>query len=50
MKAFSIRTFPSYKAWDLAIDSILLEFACYVLMYLVWLRYEGFDQYDFMYG
>lgn len=47
MKAYSIRQYKSYKAWDLVIDSLLLEYICYILMYVVWLR-QNSNKFDYM--
>ena len=50
IKAYSIRKYPNYRTWDLAIDSLLFEYLCYVLMYIIWIRMAGFNMTDFIYG
>lgn len=51
MKAFAIRSYPEYKAFDLGIDSLILENTCYVIMYTVYVvSYAGFNMEDFLYG
>ena len=35
VKAYSIRKYPDYKAWDLGIDALIFEYLCYCMMYLV---------------
>ena len=50
VKAYSIRKYPDYKAWDLGIDSILFEYTCYLGMYLAYLAKAEFVLMDFVYG
>ena len=38
IKAYSIRKYPNYKAWDLGIDSLIFEYLCYCIMYAIWLN------------
>ena len=37
VKAYSIRKYPNYKAWDLGIDSLIFEYLCYCIMYAIWI-------------
>lgn len=37
IKVISIRWYPEYKSFDLGIDSSLLEYSSYCIMYLVYL-------------
>ena len=50
VKAYSIRKYPEYKAWDLGIDALIFEYLCYCLMYLVQVLHVGFILEDFAWG
>jgi len=50
IKAYAIRKYDSYKAWDLGIDALIFEYICYVIMYAVYVSISGFDLEDFFYG
>jgi len=50
VKAYSIRKYPDYIAWDLGIDSLTFEYACYVIMYAVYVAKVSFVFEDFLYG
>jgi len=51
LKAFAIRSYPEYKAFDLGIDSLIFENFCYIIMYFIYVfYYAGFVMEDFLYG